>query len=1315
MHSLTVKILSCFFVIACHGVSTLPAQELTTAPRTQVVKVQTVAQMVDQYTPARQLFVLGNVGVGERQLQELSDWLRTNGPHWVVLLADDISGERYVSRNGRVYEGVDAVEMQLGNRLSNETDFGRLENATTGEADGTVLVIMLKQRKLAYFASDTQNSRKLGKSEWVGNLDQPAIRALKSGGRILDAVRDTVKNIQVRLDRTIQSEIDSAAQARLNKQREVEAFKASIASLKDLWKEAEQKQSNFLKKYPNATGPLKSLPMDSWIRLAAQLEKDVTDQNVREMQQKEDALAKEVSTYLNAYAEIEGLDEQKKIIEESLNPLNKAASTPLKLEAKSVEQSIQEVYLAAANGNMDVGERIAQVEQSSQQLVQKFQQEVRQLEFQSAVRKWIFRAVQLTLLAVGIVVGFVLWMLHRRRVPIMEQAKRELEAREADVRRESDRLNELFSRNTDILGSREKVEKRGYEGDTKTISLQALDYVDDLFIMSKEMRRVMEEAREQIYPNSLWGRIVNWFSGAKYAQGLSLMSGHPLKFTEAGGLPRILRKKQGGSTSEAPDDEVTMTFEEAFQALQDHGKDAKNALDTIESSLTSADDQLAQLHQELNQSLLLDKDLASDEVGKIDWSLHSYLSDVAPEIRSQIQTANQLAGRDAVTVVREHSPKIQSTLARAKSLLESVTRAKTDLYPKILEWDKQLTANGFRTEWMYQQLQQLVSTADTVLEGLPEGKNEKEWQASVQSFDEFAARVEALAAAGDKLKKTMLVKIERLRGETEKARGIIANKLSIASASVFQEKGLIPERLLSHADQALSLATRSISGGALENAEASLKTGEADIERAELVIERSLAIAEEFPAQAAKHEQAIATKSEQLSSIQRKLQNWEASFHSDALHIPSHIVVPGIENNGNSLRDIIQIAEKYLESSRTGLREAHQNYRQGNLLMAAENLIGSENQLALGMNLHDFVQEFGERLNKQTAVNRKSLEELRSSLDGIGQSLADPLVSQSTIQALQTIGQQTQVLLNADFGNQLPDPFAVAESHAKMKQRIDQIKTKVQADRQAHAEASRAVRGAQLQSEKAMNLVQQSQQDGIPDSQGTTRAVYSIANMQKDLSEIMRAIESPHGNWELIDRKAYELQSEIDRAANTLASELADAQRVYESFQSASQKVFDAENWIGKHGTRVQGSPGVGPLEQARAALQRGQYPQVVERCQEAIRASEKALQKAQRDDEWLETQARARAEERRRRQRDASFPYGGGPVIHWGGFPTIVLGGDSWHKPSSSSSSGSGSWFGGGSSSSGGGFDFGGSAGGGDWGGGGSGDNGSGFSTSDW
>jgi hypothetical protein len=148
--------------------------------------------------------------------------------------------------------------------LSNQTKFGELVHPVTHETDGAIFVLMLKNRKFSYFGSEAQDRRGLGESHWFGELDQPAVRAMRSGGRVLDAVRDTVKSINQRLERIVQAETETARNAELEQQRDFQTANEAALHLREVYDQVQEDAKAFRESNTAATGQLANPPFPEW-------------------------------------------------------------------------------------------------------------------------------------------------------------------------------------------------------------------------------------------------------------------------------------------------------------------------------------------------------------------------------------------------------------------------------------------------------------------------------------------------------------------------------------------------------------------------------------------------------------------------------------------------------------------------------------------------------------------------------------------------------------------------------------------------------------------------------------------------------------------------------------------------------------------------------------------------------------------------------------------------------------------------------------------------------------------------------------------
>ena len=92
-------------------------------------------------------------------------------------------------------------------------------DSRVAQKNGAIFVLFLEERKFSYFSSDAMDFRRLGHRRWVGDLDKPAIRAMRNGGRIVDAVKDTISNIETKLTKAIAGEIAAKKRAEIERKR----------------------------------------------------------------------------------------------------------------------------------------------------------------------------------------------------------------------------------------------------------------------------------------------------------------------------------------------------------------------------------------------------------------------------------------------------------------------------------------------------------------------------------------------------------------------------------------------------------------------------------------------------------------------------------------------------------------------------------------------------------------------------------------------------------------------------------------------------------------------------------------------------------------------------------------------------------------------------------------------------------------------------------------------------------------------------------------------------------------------------------------
>ncbi|MBM3964701.1 MAG: hypothetical protein FJ308_06485, partial [Planctomycetes bacterium] len=357
-----------FFILVLAGWHSIAAPNTSSAQlqgekgTSGFVSIETVNDVIDRWSEDKHLYVKGDIGVPAARLEELQQWLSKEGPHWTVVLMEEASGEYYVAPDGRSYFGMDAVEFALGKGLTNRTGFGKLENPVTHETDGAMFVLFLKERKSSYFGSEAQDRRGLGRSKWIGELDQPAFRAMRGGGRVVDAVKETVRTINQRLDRIVSSEAETARTQALEKERDLQTAREGLSHLIELVDQVGEESIAFRAQHPEATGALAKPDIEEWRRRITEIDVPLNLENAKESHQTIKQLGTQIDSYLNAYAATRGYEANRKELESEFGPL---ANAPSGVAAGPLNE-LRELLISAdkkhRNGDMDLTETLRQAE-----------------------------------------------------------------------------------------------------------------------------------------------------------------------------------------------------------------------------------------------------------------------------------------------------------------------------------------------------------------------------------------------------------------------------------------------------------------------------------------------------------------------------------------------------------------------------------------------------------------------------------------------------------------------------------------------------------------------------------------------------------------------------------------------------------------------------------------------------------------------------------------------------------------------------------------------------------------------------------------
>ncbi|MFN7734130.1 MAG: hypothetical protein ACK5OB_19690, partial [Pirellula sp.] len=1106
--------------------------QLTSSNTDEIVSVDSVQDVIQHWTPAQHVYVKGDIGVSRDKLVGLQQWLAKEGPHWTVVLMEEAAGEYYRAPDGRTYYGMDAVEFALGKGLTNRTGFGQLEHPATQETDGAIFALFLKERKFSYFASEAQTRRGLGSSKWIGELDQPAFRAMRSGGRVTDAVKDTVRTINQRLDRMIKAEAEAAFNAQLERERDFQTANESIAHLRESYDQVVEAATTFRQAQPGATGALTQPPFAEWKEKLDRIQSGLTKENAKDSHQTLKQLGDEMDSYLNGYAAYQGYERNRQELENDLKALAAAPNHIADPKIDEVRKILVQAERKRVNGDMELNELFRQADQvvaEGNRVIEQEQQRIAATKARNRLIAQVAATVAAFMTALG---GAILWLLNRKRKPALDRARETLKQREESVARETDGLDQIFAKSADLLGSRERIQERGYTGKTRDLSLGALDDIDDLFIMSKEIRRVVAEARGLVEPKAMWDQLINTFSAARFEECVRQLSGKPLTFSRHTGIPRvvmdIVRKRAQDAGEAVPDEipeEVVMTFDEIFTASQSRRHRATSSLQTLEDALAEVNDELDRCQSELQARV--DQERALSDAANQDGLFYvpRYFDALIPSIQKDIAEADAQATLDAVSAM--HGPVQQASrkLSEARALETSIVEFRAKTLPEFLALSKELQSLGYPTQWIENELKQRSEWANQLFQQCATDSIAEPYAQWQQSMADLLVRAQEALRLAQLLRDQTAPRLEQLASEIRVARGDLAKQLRLPESNVLVEPHLNPDDALTQARRSLEAATTLLRQGKVDACQSAVSGCNTEVQKAVHWIDASKQSAKDFQGLLAKEKSRLQSTLERCQHLSELVRTAERNYSAAALglaYTSTQAPAPswdapstanpveeyeqseaaeqaasanegaafensvatatapdeGVNLGSDRASQLIEHAQSLAGQCRALHDAAKADFEKGYVLAAMEQLQDAGLLIARMDRRLQRVEEHLQKLEQQVIDNQQTLVTCVGAVQRLQDFERDRMVTMPTLQQIADLTNQLgQVQRQYSDRSNRTNPFEFAQLLMFFQKRIAELEGMVVSDRHGYAEASRAVDGAVRQWNVARQFVQQSRTD----------------------------------------------------------------------------------------------------------------------------------------------------------------------------------------------------------------------------------------------
>jgi len=1197
--------------------------QFTRTAAAQPLAVDHATDVPRLWKAGQHLYVKGNLGVGPQQLNDLESWLRAKATNWTVVLLEQAADERFTDAEGSLFTGMDAVEHALGKGLPSQTAFGQFTDPRTGERNGAFFVLFLQERKFSYYGSDAYDRRGLGEDRWAGQLDQPAIAAMRGGGRIADAARDTITSIDRQLAQRITAERTQREQqeaaARADRERTLAQAKASLETATTALTQLEQRLATFTGDYPQLAGDLAHPPLPQWradLETAAASLAGGNPPAARTLAEavitQAKAALRALEDYRQARPEFDALARR---LDDSDRHPQAAATTAQRETARTALANARKAW---ERGNADYTQQLATARQqvSAAETALTAAARTAMLRRQAAVATTA--AGGLGLLALGVV-------LNRLRRPSRREALALVDAWTQALDEKTLALFKLLERTTVVIGASADEAHQRFAGATLELSSQIIHDVDELTIMSSCASRILAEAKALAQPAPARARALNCFFAGRYKAAVRRLRHEPIAFRPEEGLERVMRgtpterdRLLGSLESYQP---FQFSFTELIAAFNQRAERALAALHQVESAFAGIGDALKTTEEAIAKTKALESQLQSDANGL--FQLAPLFSQLLPAAERALAEAAQVSIRDAVGALAGQAAIAQRRAADALALAQLAAEFQHRHQPRLITAADPLSAAGLQTAWLPDATNTLSARADQLALNAVETAVAADIDTLRADILALVDRAERIVGLDQSRRGVSQESIRQAQETVATARAELARPLNKTPDVMLREPGLDPSERLAQAQAQWNAATAALERGADTAAHDSL----AEVAR---LTQEAVALVQTTRQTFAAHDADLAARLEETNRLERELPKHESILVDLAAgYAPATLQLaqgdPTHPNANGTVRDNLEEATEHLAACRQLTDQSVRLFQNAQILQSADVL----RQVAARQEQTAFrlleITEKQQRLRNTETANDTLVGLLNQQVRELEPGVADPRTMRPTLEAFETARQQ---LADAGRLRQVTprNPFAVADGLATARETLDHVTDQIRRDRESHAAAAQSTQAAAAEIEVAQRLRRDAAHDTVPDSPGILQAGDELEALSASLADLAARLEEAHGDWSAVDADANRIAQVAGRAAASLRGELEAAEKAVAALNTAAARVRAAGTWTGGLGVLILGSPGSNHLEQARRMLQTGSYQEAWRIAEAARHAADLAIAQAE-----AELQQRRRAEEERR------------------------------------------------------------------------------------
>ncbi len=1203
------------------------AQPSTPSAEQEFFRAATGVSVVKHWRPAQHLYVKGDIGVGSEQLNQLEVWLDQNATNWTVVLLEDAGQEEYRDAAGDGFTGIDAVEHALGKGLPSQTAFGQFTDSRTQERNGAFFLLFLKERKFSYYGSDAQDRRGLGEDHWAGTLDRPAIAAMRGGGRIVDAVKDTIVSINSRFEQQIAAEQRQQerrqAEANAERVRMLDLAKASLENATNGLHLLEQKIDGLRRDRPGLAGDLVRPDLAGMRAELKTAQAAIDDGDSAGVASRADRVKQRAFEHVKMIEEFQSARPELDALETAIEAWSKkdshGAAMPI---LQSARQDLAQARLEHERANAAYAASLNSARQSLREAENRINDSLL-----DAARRRQF-AVLGSLAALGILGGLGIG-LNRRRFPDKREAHQLAALWSKGLEEKTRALFDLLDWVSGVLGASSQEAAQRYSGETLKISQQIIQDVDELMIMSACAGRVLSEARARIEPVTISARLLNGFSRRNYRAAIRRLRDEPVAFRPEDGLELVVRGPKterdsllGRLESYQP---FAMSFNQLMETFNERAGRALSNLERVQSSIRTIGDALVALRNRIQVLKGQEKELLNAG-GSDGWfCVGPVFSELLPGAAQDHTEAVVIGVRDAVGALEGAAALAKRKLDDAEALIGLSGEFHRTIKPRLQAADAQLREAALDTSWIGKALYDASQHADSVARQAISQSMAGEIKMLQNGMEQLADRVDLVVALDLRRRGTTWKSIEEASAVVDRTRQELAAVLHLGPDKILREPDRNPSDRLVLAREQLAGAKASLERGDPSAAQDGLGTVDHLVEEVNQIIVATRKACAAHETVLAECRQETARLASLLPAHEQILAQLQADYAPSVLGLgqgdPEH------PSANSSIHDNLEEVRLLLEEIGQSTEQAVTVYPEGRVLESSDLL----EEVRARQNLTAFrlqeIEEKRDRVKKVESANLEAIRDLENEAKDLESKVEDMRTMEPTLKRYTETRQRFDRAIR--LVNACPkEPFVVADLLGAVARDLSEVADQARRDWEVFDEAQRSLESAANQLEAAHLLAQEASSDQAGDSVAIVEACRGLEQLDQDLCHARPRINRSHADWSALDAEADRIAHEAGRVAAILRGDLQAAQTALESITAASAAVRTAGLWTGPFGVTIAGCPGAELLAQARRCLQEGAYAPARQAAESAQHAARQAVAAAQ-----AEVLRQQRAEEERQEQ----------------------------------------------------------------------------------